>query len=392
MPKFKPNQPCHCGSGRKFKRCHGAIGITDNSNLKQSSRSKETELLGTWGLPGSEIVMSFLRHYADPNDSRNYANPGGANGKYKVSFVLTRPNSSPLKENHITIDNGDIIGDSHIIVSDQQEFRCEIEAVMADGTFIFYGYANENGYLHKIEIDELEATDFKNAMLSAYNALAPTLSRFSVLRDVPVHIFQTVVIELATGNIMRGVRLPFVERTAPAFSNFQLDSSLTQFTSLYREALNSNSPNYQFLCFYKIIEGIRKIREARTTKENELAFACGETPPSRLVDRLPSSEAELSNWLSSIFRPQRWSALALSQAFPHQARGRKINDLIAPSKELDTVRNKIAHAILRDEAQLTYSFDDATHTAEVHGWLPLCKCLAVYLLRIEYPQLFSLDK
>jgi preprotein translocase subunit SecA len=24
MPKVKPNDPCHCGSGKKFKKCHGA--------------------------------------------------------------------------------------------------------------------------------------------------------------------------------------------------------------------------------------------------------------------------------------------------------------------------------------------------------------------------------
>lgn len=23
-PKVKPNEPCHCGSGKKFKKCHGA--------------------------------------------------------------------------------------------------------------------------------------------------------------------------------------------------------------------------------------------------------------------------------------------------------------------------------------------------------------------------------
>ena len=23
-PKMKPNDPCYCGSGKKFKKCHGA--------------------------------------------------------------------------------------------------------------------------------------------------------------------------------------------------------------------------------------------------------------------------------------------------------------------------------------------------------------------------------
>jgi preprotein translocase subunit SecA len=24
QPKVKPNEPCHCGSGKKYKKCHGA--------------------------------------------------------------------------------------------------------------------------------------------------------------------------------------------------------------------------------------------------------------------------------------------------------------------------------------------------------------------------------
>jgi uncharacterized protein YchJ len=26
QPKVKPNDPCHCGSGKKFKKCHG-VGV-----------------------------------------------------------------------------------------------------------------------------------------------------------------------------------------------------------------------------------------------------------------------------------------------------------------------------------------------------------------------------
>jgi hypothetical protein len=29
-PKLGRNDPCFCGSGRKYKKCHGAAGQTDN--------------------------------------------------------------------------------------------------------------------------------------------------------------------------------------------------------------------------------------------------------------------------------------------------------------------------------------------------------------------------
>ncbi len=80
--------------------------------------------------------------------------------------------------------------------------------------------------------------------------------------------------------------------------------------------------------------------------------------------------------------------MALNQVFLQEVVGKKINDIISPSKELDMVRNKIAHTVLRDETQETYSFDEGLHVSEVHYWLPLCKCIAIYLLKKEYSQLF----
>lgn len=388
MSKIKPNQPCYCGSGRKYKKCCGTVAEKSIENEKSSNKP---QLEGTWGISGTEIILSILRHYSDPNDPRNSAHPGGTKGKYKVSFVLSKPNYAPLEENHITVVNDDVIGNSHLFIGNYNELRCEFETVLPEGRFIFYGYANEQGFLHKIEIEELEAADFKDAMLKAYNALAPTLSRISLLLDIPLHIYQTVVIELSTQNIMRGVSLPYIAQMPPTFTNYQLDKNLFKFTSLYREALNSNSPNYQYLCFYKIIEGIRKIRDERTTMENQEILARGETPPSRPVDRIPSDRQEQKIWLNSIFRPQKWSDLALAQVFPEKVIGRKINDLINKSKELDTVRNKIAHTVMRDETQETYSLDDGLQISEVITWLPLCKCLAIYLLKKEYPQLYSIQ-
>ncbi len=126
----------------------------------------------------------------------------------------------------------------------------------------------------------------------------------------------------------------------------------------------------------------------RTRQENELALKAGKKP-LRPKETLPTEKAELAAWLDAVLAPQRWSDLAIEQVFPSNVRGKKINDLIRPSRDLDAVRNKIAHAVLRDESAEAFSIDDAEHVAEVHTWLPLCKCLAVYLLRKDYPHEFA---
>ena len=68
--------------------------------------------------------------------------------------------------------------------------------------------------------------------------------------------------------------------------------------------------------------------------------------------------------------------------------GKKIRHLIAKNGELNTVRAKIAHAILEDDSLESFSIDESSHIREVQHWLPFCKSLTIYLLKKEFPQFF----
>lgn len=354
----------------------------------EAASTTHLKLEGTWGLSGIPIFMTLTRGYKDPNDPRNAVSPSGSPGKYKVTFILSRPGYAPLKENHISFAD-DLKGDSHIFIGDPNELRIEIESKLPDGDITLFGYPNEKGFLGKIEIEQLDAQHFGDANLKAYNALSTALSRLSLAADVPLYIYRLTTIELSTQNLISNLTLPFIQKPVPVFTGYQADKDLAKFASLYREALNSNSPNYQYLCYYKIIEGIKRIRSDRTARENQEAVARGEKPPAREKEFLPKDRSEQVAWLNSLFTRQNWSDLALSQVFPTEAAGRTLGNLIDSNKELDMVRNKIAHAILRDETLETYNIDEALHINEVAKWLPLCKCIARYLLQQEYPQMFS---
>lgn len=369
-------EPCPCGSGKKYKRCCGATEKAESGGMK-----------GTWGLSGTGIAMSMLRASSDPNYPGNSADPGGSPGAYKVCFVLSRPNYAPIEENEIKFD-GSVVGDSHLQVASDDTVRMEISHHLASGDLVFYGYPNEKGMLSRIEVESIEATGFGDALAKAYNVLAPVLSRYALLYDIPLHVFQILTTELATQNHSTTFTLPFQHAPATQFSNYAPEKASSKFASLYREALNSNSPNYQFLCYYKIVEGIRRIRSERTTKENQEALRRGEKPPWRPRDLIPATPQDQQSWLSSVFGPQRWSELALTQVFPDEAKGKKINELIREDGVLDTIRNKIAHAVMRDESKETFSIDDALHNQQVMKWLPLCKAISRYLLKAEYPQMF----
>jgi hypothetical protein len=140
---------------------------------------------GTWGLSGTGIAMSLLRASSNPSYPGNSADPGGSPGAYKVSFVLSRPNYAPIEENEVKFDDS-VVGDSHLRIANDADTRIEISHHLTTGDVVFYGYANEKGMLSKIEIDSIQADAFGDAVAKAYNVLAPVLSRYALLFDIPL--------------------------------------------------------------------------------------------------------------------------------------------------------------------------------------------------------------
>src|SRR5207245_1178130 len=101
----------------------------------------------------------------------------------------------------------------------------------------------------------VDAQDFDDAELKAYRALAPTLSIWSLQRDIPLQVFQIDSIELATGNARTSFVNPSLEVAWAVPARGTMSEEFRRYASLYREASNSNTPAYQLLCFFKIIEG-----------------------------------------------------------------------------------------------------------------------------------------
>jgi len=88
-------------------------------------------------------------------------------------------------------------------------------------------------------------------------------------------------------------------------------SEFLHYASLYREALNSNSAIYRFLCLFKIIEGIIARRNRIAT---EVVKSGGK--PRSLVERIPADAASFKKWLDAIYHIRDWHELSLGQVFP----------------------------------------------------------------------------
>jgi methylamine utilization protein MauJ len=318
----------------------------------------------------------------------NQGGPQGLPGKYKVTFVLSRPGFNLLPENQHSFAGG-LKGDSHLAIAkpafspgNADVDRILITGATEDGSFTFAGYPNDRGFLGKVESEPFEADGFQDAERKAYRALATSLSNWSIHLDIPLSIFQVESMELRTGNTQTSILTPSAETPLAIMPTANLPAEFRGYASLYREALNSNSPVYQFLCLFKMIEGMLK-RRARLGSE---ARKAGKTI-TRLYEDIPDTIEKAVPWLNAIFPMRRdWDAMALTSIFLPEILGKSLQYVI--DKKLYPLRVDVAHAISSQTGELTLSIDELLHTQNLNQWLPLTKCIVRRMLKNEFPTEF----
>jgi hypothetical protein len=148
--------------------------------------------------------------------------------------------------------------------------------------------------------------------------------------------------------------------------------------ALYREALNSNTAIYRFLCFYKIIEASRKRRE-RLGRKNKVGLK-----PVRAGEQIPGgSKVEMEKWLKAIFHVNRdWDRLILDQIFIPEVSGKKISGIF--DSHLRPIRDKIAHGIL-DSGEFLL-LDKSDDRQLVSRWLPFLRCAARRVMKNDFEE------
>jgi SEC-C motif len=89
MAKIGRNDACPCGSGLKYKRCHGSVvePKTAPGNLALGATQAGLQIAG---FPGQHQQFHQIFRFKE-GDPRNDLPIEGAPGDYKVVFVLKRP-------------------------------------------------------------------------------------------------------------------------------------------------------------------------------------------------------------------------------------------------------------------------------------------------------------
>jgi len=338
------------------------------------------------GFPGFAQAIVVEHVFADPNDPRNRSGPVGQPGKYEVTFVLQSSGYPLTSETRASFAEG-LTGDSHLAISKPAIAdptwtwtNIRIRSRFEGDEFLFEGTPNDRGFLAKL-VTACNAATFQDAYRKASSALHPAISNWSLTLDIPVAVYQTDVKEMSTGGTRMTFTPPYPVASFALIPGGELPPELMGYASVYREGLLSNSPLYQFLCYFKIIESIRS-RRARLAPERRAAGVSLTQP----FERIPIDETELIPWLNAIFpvRPAAWDKMVIDSILLPEATGRSFTYL--SDSVLTELRHNIAHALF-EGAELGISIDDQTKMEAVHRWLPIVKCMARRMLKNEFRNL-----
>jgi hypothetical protein len=350
-------------------------------------RQGTTQNLPAKGLPGLPQYLTVVFEYRDPRDPRNRPGPQGQPGDYEVVFTFSRPGFSLQPEYTASFADG-LKGTSHLAISRPAHPSVEagvdqirLDAIVDSERLVFLGYPDAAGFLSRL-VGRCHARDFLDAHRKAFRAVAPMLSNWSLQLDIPVFVYQIDLTEIASGAKRMSFNPPYQNSPLVLPPSATLKPDFRGYAALYREALNSNSQVYQYLCFFKIIESVRKRRE-RLGGE---ARARGETF-SRPPEVFPATVQELTPWLNALFtvRPPVWDEMVIESLLLPEVAGKKFGTII--ERELIPLRTSIAHALF-ESAELNLSVDVYETHEKVNRLLPVTKCMVRRMLKNEFPSDF----
>ena len=330
------------------------------------------------GFPGENQGVIAALHYIEtgPKAHLNAHGPAGLPGMYEVEFVLAKPDARSAPENEFRFAD-QRRGDSHLAIAkpaviidiDPTEVLLHFQGPSSP-TLIFHGFPNDAGCLAKLKSEPFQASNRGEAEKIASTAMRSLLSNLSAQLDIPLIIELVQVTELATGTKGITFRAPFpITGLAVNATENPNDRELRHTMALYREALNSNTPIYRFLCFYKIIEtSINRWNRLDLQQKKLLA-------PQRKGERIPAgaSRVQMEQWLAALFHVNRnWDDGILGEIFIPEVRGKKITDIF--ENQLREIRHKVAHGSLDSGDFLL--LDESQDLQLVVKWLPFLRCAA----------------
>ncbi|TDR36994.1 hypothetical protein DFR29_12630 [Tahibacter aquaticus] len=275
------------------------------------------EQLGPAGIRGELDVLAMV-----PNETRTDSQR--LNDATRRSFKVTaRLSKAPIPANDIKGDFNENDGTSYIYLPEGSRLgrvRCP------DGVFEIQ--KNELGQQSLIEFS-CEACSATEARALFHKTALPFLDHLAYVANCPMFV---VGLRIDDPNNLRTTVdyiSPHREVTLNAHA-FSANPDLTPIYALYRDAKNSHSDFYTFLCYHKILDGLlgtRRIALREKARQRNAIL-------SRLRDLVPADK-----YIADSFRA--WIGMPIKKFF---------DEVMTPQ-----FRNAVAHFILKDGSVLNLS-------------------------------------
>jgi hypothetical protein len=382
------NKRCPCGSGKAFKNCHGQEFLLPKTpRVTRYAESQENPFVK----PPGYTYNTFVAVYEDGSRA---GDPAGSPGEYEAQFTLLQPGQAAEKVVAMgttriwAVQNEEIEGDSHLALTVRKDARpspnadaglvatVQVRRQGAEAAELVLE-PNREGRVSKVKIT-VKAESFSDAESKAYYDVSAFLSNLAFELDIPLRIAHTLIKESATKSVRVGFVRQFGYKGAgnlPEHAFLDRGSGMEMkgrtyeaLTSIYREALNTDSPFYQFLCFCRVVQRLKERLRPRWQKA--VARHDARLMPSYLGrERFPESRTEGADF------------------FPNAVAGKKFTAVY--DDRLRPLRNGIGHVFLEDmgdEGSAERSTDEHEFVDEVYELLPAAHHMARTMILNDFGQ------
>lgn len=287
--------------------------------------------------------------------------PEGGPGQYDVIFVLGVPGVSGVTTSldfEATLARGDSLLAGHGL-------QVELEAQDGTASNVARITPNTRGRLAHVHLS-VTADSFAAAEKEAHDEIMPVLSRLAFEADTALEVTAVLITEQTTQIRRLGATVIGEMQKAPELAEL-MTSELRPFLAAYREGLNSNSPMYQALSFYKVVEGVATFSGRRAR-----AVGASRSAPDPLAKTIPSDVNDLlekTEWARAVFTPYL---------------GKTFDEI--KSSVTNTIRNAVAHLTPGRDVRVADYLDDIHACREV---TPVLRYMARELIRAELAAIAS---
>lgn len=293
--------------------------------------------------------------------------PEGFPGTYQVTFAFSIPGCG-LYSGKISLSQMINEGESLIELPGGKELKIDRgqDFSRADRSKeqSFSLLSNDQGVLSRTVVD-LEASSFLDAERKSFDLIMPLISWFSFQCDVSLDISGYEILEKNTDVRVYALNMIGQRKKIDIQDGQEVRVPSTAesraLLAVYREALNSTNIFYQILSFYKVIEGMKKLRkkQRKVNKKSVQAINC----PN---ERIPEREEDLGKLDSNVLASFR----------PHL--GKKFSRVIEENGKL--LRNTVAHL---DPKKIVLSPDNYDDILACEKAKPVLKYISRIMLQNE---------